>query len=229
MVPKSFQEEDTAEPLDLRATARSALRFERGFLRRRWAAYYALWGVTVLSYYLFPYLFDLTPFAQLPFGVQFAVDASLDVVLTFAALTASIRIWGLSERTFDLRIATEGRRPMTRPANLLRYLLVAVVLGGAIVLSTRSASAAYLIGDTVLAVLSIFLLRHLGRAFRPVPTEGWVAAGAYLIAAVSSYVSLILLRYPVGHLLAWGTAAVIWLGCAVYARFRTHDEPPEGS
>ena len=117
---------------------------------------------------------------------------------------------------------------MARPANLLRYLLVAAVLVGALVLSTRSASAAYLIGDTVLVVLSIFLLRHLGRAFRPVPTEGWVAAGAFLIAAASSYVSLILFGYPAGHLLAWGAAAAIWLGCAGYARFGTHDEPPEG-
>ena len=76
MVPESYLEEDTAEPLDLRAAARSALRFERGFLRRRWAVYYALWAVTVLSYYLFPPLFDLTPFAQLSPPVQFVVDAS---------------------------------------------------------------------------------------------------------------------------------------------------------
>jgi len=213
---------------DLRALARRFLAFERGFLRRQWAAYYAIWACAVTGYFLVPFLLSFTSFAALSATAHYLIFAGVDVVLTIAALIVSVLIWGHAERTFDVRSAVDGRPSLTSYRNLLRIAIILALVVGIVTVSTRSDLASYLLGDALLLVLSLFLLLHLRRAFRPIPVEGWLAVTAFVGAIAFSYGSLLLFDYPLGHEIAWFAAVVVWLGCAAYSRFGVPDEA-EGS
>jgi len=229
-VHEGFQlgEEGNPEDVNLRVTARKFLEFQRGFLRRRWALYYAIWACAVTAYFLVPFLLGFTQFATLPTAAQLLTIAGLDLVLTVVAVAVSVLLWGLAERTSEVRNATDGRPSLTGRRNLLRFAIVLAIVVGILEVSTRSTFAAFLLVDTVVVAVSLFLLLHLHRAFRPIPLEGWLAAAAFIAAAALSYVSLLLLDYPLGHEIAWSAAVVVWLGCAAYARFGVHDDS-EGS
>ena len=209
---------------DLRASARTFLEFERGYLRRRWAAYYALWAGTAAAYFVLAYLLSFTEFSALSSTAQLLTLWGLRFVLTIAALTVSVLIWGLAERTSALRVVTNGRSSLVGSLNLIRFAFVVTAIVAALLVSLRSSFASEIIGDTALLVLTLFLFLHLHRAFRPIPPEGWLAAFTFLAAGALSYISL-LLSYPVGHVTAWSVAVVVWLGCASYARFGAHDTP----
>lgn len=208
---------------DLRATARRALDFERPYLRRRWAAYYAVWATAAAAYFLVPFLLGFTRFATIPSDVQLLIFAGMDIVVSLAAVTVSVLIWGLAERTFALRSAVDGRTSFASSRNLIRFAIVVVITVAAVLISTRSDLATYLLVDTVLLVLSLLLLVHLHRAFRPVPPEGWLSSAAFIAAAAGSYASLALFDYPRGHEIAWSAAVLVWLACAAYARFGVRD------
>jgi hypothetical protein len=212
--------------VDLRATAREALRFQREFLRRKWATYYAAWAIAVAFYFVVPELLGFTPVANLPTGSQIFVVGGLIVATTLLAVIASFRLWGLVERSFDLRQATFGTRLGIGRENLLRFGIIIALLIGVIALATRWSFGAYLIVDSILVVVCIFLLRHLGRAFHPIPIEGKVAFATYLAAAGISYVALIVLNTPAVHFWVWSAAILVWGGCAGYARF--HGDPAGG-
>ena len=216
-------EDGNPDYADLRAAASKFLEFQRGFLRRRWAVYYAIWACAVTAYFLVPFLLAFTEFATLPLAAQLVALAGLDLVLTAVAVAVSVLLWGLAERTSDVRNATDGRPSLTGRRNLLRFVIVLAIVVGILAVSTRSTFAAFLLVDTVVVAVSLFLLLHLHRAFQPIPLEGWLAAAAFITAAAFSYVSLLLLDYPIGHELAWSAAVVVWLGCAAYARFGVHD------
>ena len=208
---------------DLRATARRFLEFQRGFLRRRWASYYAVWASAAAVYFLIPFILGFTRFNALPPSTQYLTFVALDVVFTIVAVAVSVRIWGLAERTSDVRSAADGRPSLTGRRNLLRFVIVLAVVVGALTVSTRSVFASFLLGDTALLVLALFLLLHLHRAFRPIPVEGWLAAYAFIFAAAFSYASLLLSNYALGHEIAWFAAVVAWLGCAAYSRYGLPD------
>lgn len=205
---------------DLHASAKEVLRFERKLLRTKWAVFYASWAVAVASYFVFPALLERTPLVTLASSTQILVEGGLIVVTTLAAVTISFFLWGLVERSFALRTATYGTMLRVGRKNLLRFAIIIALLIGVIALSTRWVFGALLIVDTILVVFSIFLLRHLGRAFQPIPVEGWVAWASYLTAAGISYVSLIILDLPIIHAWGWSGAILVWLGCAGYARVR---------
>jgi len=229
-VHEGFQlgEDGNPDYADLRVTARKFLEFQRGFLRRRWASYYAIWACAVTAYFLVPFLLGFTQFATLTLAAQLLTLAGLDLMLTVAAVAVSILLWGLAGRTSDVRSAADGRPSLTGRWNLLRFAIVVVLVVGVLAVSTRSGFASSLLVDTVLVALSLLLLFHLRRAFRPIPLEGWLAAAALIAAAAFSYVSLLLLDYPLGHEIAWSAAVGVWLGCAAYARFGVRDDS-EGS
>ena len=208
---------------DLRTTATRFLEFERGYLRRHWAAYYALWAGTAATYFVVPYLASFTSFSALNSDYQLVILWGLRFALTLVALTVSVLIWGLAERTSALRSAATGYSPLTRPRNLIRFAIVVALIVGAWAVSMRSSISSTVIGDTALLVLALFLFLHLHRAFRPIPFEGWLAATSFIGATFLSYVSLFLLDFPLGHEVAWSGAVVVWLGCAAFARFGTHD------
>lgn len=212
---------------DLRATARRALEFERGFLRQRWATYYAAWACAVIAYFVLPSILSLTRFAALSSSAQLLILAGIDLVLTATALSALVLLWGLARRANVLRSAVDPRWSLTGPRNLLRFTIVLALVAGALALSTRSAFDSYLFGDTTLLVLALLLLLHLHRAFHPVPPEGWLALGAFVAAVGLSFTSLLVFDSTLGHRVAWTAGALIWLGCAVYARFGVRD-PAEG-
>ena len=207
---------------DLRASARAFLAFERGYLRRRWAAYYALWAGVAAAYFDVAYLLSFTSFSTLPSTYQLLTLWGLRFVLTIAALTISVLIWGLAERTSALRVATDGRPSLLGPLNLIRFAIVATAVIAVALVSLRSSFVSDILGDTALLVLALFLFLHLHYAFRSIPPEGWLAAFAFIAAGAISYISL-LLGDPLGHVLAWSAAVVVWLGCATYARFGAHD------
>ena len=212
------------DPTDLRASARTFLEFERGYLRRRWAAYYALWAGTAAAYFVAAYVLSFTSFSALPSTTQLLTLWGLRFVLTIVALTVSVLIWGLAERTSALRVATSGHPSLVGPLNLIRFAIVVTVIIAALLVSLRSSFASDIIGDTALLVLTLFLFLHLHYAFRPIPPEGWLAASAFISAGVLAYISL-LLGYPLGHVIVWSAAVVVWSGCAAYARFGAHDVP----
>jgi len=218
------REKPGGDTWDLRASARTFLEFERGYLRRRWAAYYALWAGTAAAYFVVAYLLSFTEFSALSSTAQLLALWGLRFVLTIAALTVSVLIWGLAERTSALRVVTNGRSSLVGPLNLIRFALVVTAIVAALLVSLRSSFASDIIGDTALLVLTLFLFLHLHRAFRPIPPEGWLAAFTFLAAGSLSYISL-LLSYPLGHVTAWSVAVVVWLGCASYARFGANDGP----
>jgi len=218
-------DEGNPDDVDLRVTARKFLEFQRGFLRRQWASYYAIWACAVTAYFLLPSLLGFTQFATLSTAARLLTLAGLDLMLTVEAVAISLLLWGLAERTSDVRSAADGSPTLTSRRNLLRFAIVVAIVVGILAVSTRSSFASFLLVDTVLVALSLLLLFHLHRAFRPVPLEGWLAAAAFIAAAVSSYVSLLLLDYPLGHEIAWSTAVVVWLGCAAYGRFAVHKDP----
>ena len=220
-----LEAEKDSDSADLRATARRFLEFQRGFLRQRWASYYALWASAVTSYFVLPLLLGFTLFSALSFGTRFLIFAGLDLVLTIAALTVTLLVWGHAERTSRVRSATNGRPSLTGRRNLLRFAIAAAIVVGVLAVSTRSAFVAPLLVDTILLVLSLLLLLHLHRAFRPIPLEGWLAAAAFLAAAAVSYGSLLLFASALGHEIAWSVAIVVWFGCAAYARFGVHEDP----
>jgi len=229
MSKESFvhEKEDSARS-DLRDSARQFLEFQRGFLRRRWASYYAIWASAVTGYFLVPFLLGLTGFASLPLAIRLLTFAGIDLVLTGTALAVTVLLWGLATRTSDVRDAAGGRRSLTGSRNLVRFAITLAVVVGAVAVSTRSEFASFLVGDTSLLILSFLLLLHLRRAFQPIPFEGWLAASSYITAAAFSYVSLLLLDFPLGHEIAWSAAAVVWFGCAAFARFGVR-ESVEGS
>ena len=208
---------------DLRATAREFLEFQRGFLRRRWAPYYSIWACAVTAYFLVPFVLGFTPFSTWPQWARLATLAGVDLVLTATALAITVLLWGLAARTSEVRDAAEGRLSLTGTRNLIRFAIVLAFVAGSIAISTRSDFASLLVGDTSLLVLSLFLILHLRRAFQPIPFEGWLAAASFIGAAALSYVSLLLLDYPFGHVVAWSAAIVVWLGCAAFARFGARD------
>ena len=220
MYPESYLgEEKDSEYTDLRATARRFLDFQRGYLRRRWALYYAVWATAVAGYFLVPFLLDSTRFSALPSVDQYLTLGGIDLALTIAGVAVSVRSWGLADRTSEVRSATEGLPSFTGTRNLVRLAIVLTIVIIALAISTRSVFAAYLLGDSVLLVLSLLLILHLHRAFRPIPVEGWVAIAAFVLASAVSYTSLLLLDSPLGHEIAWAAAVVVWFGCAAYARF----------
>jgi len=208
---------------DLRDTAREFLEFQRGFLRQRWAPYYAIWACATTAYFIVPLLLGFTPFSTWPLAARLATLAGADLLLTATALAVTVLLWGLAARTSEVRNAAEGRLLLTSTRNLIRFAIVLAVVVGAIAVSTRSNFASYLVGDTGLLILSLFLLLHLRRAFQPVPFEGWLAAATIIGAAALSYVSLLFLDYPLGHEVAWSAAIVVWLCCATFARFGARD------
>lgn len=212
---------DSGHP-DLRTTARRALEFQRGYLRWRWATYYAVWACAVAAYILVPFLLGFTGFSTLPYTSQILALATLDFVVTIAAVAESVLVWGLAERTFALRNATDRRSSLVGPRNLIRFAIVLAIVVAAFAISTRSNFATSVLVDTVLLVLALLLFLHLHRAFRPIPLEGWLAAGAFITAAALSYVALFLFGYTLGHEIAWSAAVVVWFGCAAYARFGAH-------
>jgi hypothetical protein len=221
-------EEGNPEDVDLRVTARRFLEFQRGFLRRRWAPYYAIWACAVTAYFLVPFLLGFTQFATSPTPVRLLTLTGLDLLLTVAAVAISLLLWGLAERTSNVRSAADGRPTLTSRRNLLRFAIVVAIVVGILAVSTRSSFASSLLVDTVIVALSLLLLFHLHRAFRRIPPEGWLAASAFIAAAAFSFVSLLLLDYPLGHEVGWSAAVVVWLGCAAYARFAVRDDS-EGS
>lgn len=208
-----------SDQTDLRTTARRALEFQRGYLRRRWATYYAVWACAVVAYFLLPFLLSFTGFSTLPGASQILILATIDFVVSIAAVFESVLTWGLAERTFALRSATDGRLSLVGPRNLIRFVIVLAVIIAAFAISTRSNFATYVLVDTVLLVLALLLLLHLHRAFRPIPPEGWLAAGTFIAAAALSYLSLFLFDSTFAHEIAWSAAVVVWFGCAAYARF----------
>ena len=224
--PRVGAEEDSV-PTDLRATARRFLEFQRGFLRQRWASYYALWATAVTSYFLLPLLLGFTRFSALLSSTRFLIFAALDLLLTIAALTVTLLAWGHAERISRVRSAAEGRPSLTGGRNLLRFAIVVAVVVGVLAVSTRSAFVTPLLVDSILLVLALLLLLHLRRAFRPIPLEGLLAAAAFLVAAAISYGSLLLFASARGHEIAWSTAIAVWFGCAAYARFGVHENPGE--
>jgi len=203
----------------LRATAHEFLEFQRGFLRQRWASYYAIWAGAVVAFFLVPVFLGFTSFSTMPLTARLATLAGIDLVLTATALAVTVLLWGLAARTSEIRDAASGRLSLTSTRNLVRFAIVLAIVVGSIAISTRSSFASILVADTSLVVLSLFLLLHLRRAFRPIPFEGWLAATAFISAAAVSYVSLLLLDYPLGHLVGWSAAIVVWLGCAAFCRF----------
>lgn len=209
---------------DLRATARRALEFQRGYLRRRWATYYAVWALAVTTYFVIPFLLDFTGFSTLSATARLLALAGLDVVLTIAAVSVSVLIWGLAGRTSALRSAVDGRPSLVGPRNLIRFAIVLSIVVAAVAISTRSTLASFVLGDTVLLVLALLLILHLHRAFRPIPLEGWLAVAAFIAAVGLSYVSLFLFDDVLGHEIAWCAAVVVWFGCAAYARFGAPDD-----
>jgi len=211
---------------ELRATARTFLEFERGYLRRRWAAYYGLWAGAAAAYFVAAYLLSFTSFSAWSSFTQLLTLWGLRFVLTIAALTMSVLIWGLAERTSALRVATNGHPSVMGPLNLVRFAIVLTVVVAALLVSLRSSFASDIIGDSALLVLTLFLFLHLHYAFRPIPPEGWLAGLTFIAAGTLSYVSL-LLSYPLGHVIVWSAAVVVWLGCAAYARFGGRDAPED--
>jgi len=207
---------------DLRATAREFLDFERGYLRHRWAAYYALWASTAAAYFVIQYLLDLTSFSALLTTVQQGTLWGLRFATSLVAVTVSVQIWRLAERTSTVRAATNGHPSLVIPWNLIRIAIVVTGLVAALLISLRSSFASDIIGITALLVLTLFLFLHLHYAFRPIPPEGWLAASAFVAASALSYTSL-LLSYPLGLVIVWSAAVIVWLGCAAYARFGTRD------
>ena len=207
---------------DLRATARNFLEFERGYLRHRWAAYYALWASTAATYFVIQYFLDFTSFSALPTTAQLVTLWGLRFATTLVAITVSVRVWRLAERTSAVRAATNGRASLVVPWNLIRIAIVVTGLTAALLISLRSSSASDIVGDTALLVLTLFLFLHLHYAFRPIPPEGWLAASAFIAAGALSFVFL-LEGDPQGHVFAWTAAVVVWFGCALYARFGVFD------
>ena len=206
-------------PDELRESARRTLQFGRGVLRRRWAAYYSVWGLAVTCYFLLP---DLLGGTSIPFVTPLegtALFVGLLLGVTLGALTVSLVVFGLAERTFTLRLATYRSNPFRSRDRALRYAIVAALVLGVVILSTRSGFAALLAVDTILVVLTLFLTRHLGRAFHPVPIEGWLASCSFFVAAAVSFVSLLAFRSETAHLWAWLGGILVWFGCAAYARF----------
>ena len=211
---------DTPTSLEeLRQSAQLTLRFGRGLLRHRWASYYAAWALAVTCYFLVPGFLSGASFAHAYPNEGTVLLVGLLLVVTLGAFTVSYVVFGISERTFDLRRATYGSTSFLARERIFRYTLVAALVIGVVLLSTKSSFAAVLTVDTILVVLSLFLIRHLGRAFHPIPVEGWVAAGAFLIAAGISYASLLVFGSETGHLWGWSGAILVWFGSAVYARF----------
>ena len=209
----------TTSPEELRQSAELTLRFGRGLLRNRWAYYYAAWALAVTCYFLVPKVLggiSLTWSSPVEGTVLFV---GLLIAVTLGALTVSYVTWGLAERTFNLHRATYGSKSIAGRETIFRYAIVAAVVIGVVILAAKSTYAALLAVDTILVVLSMFLTRHLGRAFHPIPIEGCVATGSFLIAAGTSYVSLVVFGTETGHTWAWFGAVLVWFGCAAYARF----------
>ena len=213
---------EESDSTDLRATARKFLEFERGYLRHRWAVYYALWASTAASYFVLQYLLDFTSFSALSTSVQLVILWGLRFATSLVAVTVSVRIWRLAERTSTLRVAIDGHPSRTVPWNLIRTAIVVTGLTAALLVSLRSSFAADIIGDTALLVLTLFLFLHLHYAFHPIPPEGWLAASAFIAAGALSFLFL-LLGDPLGHVFAWSAAVVVWFGCAGYALFGAPD------
>ena len=211
--------DDTIAPDELRESARRTLQFGRGVLRRRWAAYYAVWGLAVTCYFLLPVWLGGTSVPLLPPLEGTVLFVALLLGVTLGALTVSLVVYGLAERTFTLRLATYRSNPFRSRERAFRYAVVAALVLGVVFLSTRSGFAALLAVDTILVVLTLFLTRHLGRAFRPIPIEGWAAASSFFVAAAASCVSLLAFRSEAAHTWAWLGGILVWFGCAAYARF----------
>jgi len=209
----------TIAPDELRESARRTLQFGRGVLRRRWAAYYAAWGLAVTCYFLLP---DLLGGPSIPLVTPLegtALFVGLLLGVTLGALTVSLVVFGLAERTFALRLATYRSNPFRSRDRVFRYAIVAALVLGVVILSTRSTFAALLAVDATLVVLTLFLIRHLGRAFHPVPIEGWAASTSFFLAAAASCVSLLAFGSETAHMWAWLGGILVWFGCAAYARF----------
>jgi len=225
-----MQEGSFSEPMkefyssDLRATARKFLEFERGYLRHRWAAYYALWASTAAADFVLQYFLDFTSFAALSTTIQLFVLWGLRFATSIAAITVSVQVWRLAKGTSVLRFVTNGRPAILGHWNLIRLAIVVTILIAALLVSLRSSFASDIIGDTALLVLTLFLFWHLHYAFRPIPPEGWLAASAFVAAGAFSFIFL-LLGDPLGHVVAWTAAVVVWLGCAAYAQFGVFDDP----
>ena len=207
---------------DLRATAQRFLEFQRGYLRHRWAVYYALWASTAAADFVLQYFLDFTSFSALSTTIQLLVLWGLRFATSIVAITVSVQIWRLAKGTSVLRIVTHGRPTILGYWNLLRLAIVITILIAALLVSLRSSFAADIIGDTALLVLTLFLFLHLHYAFRPIPPEGWLAASAFIAAGALSFVFL-LLGDPLGHVFAWTAAVVVWFACAAYARFGAFD------
>ena len=206
-------------PDELRESARRTLQFGRGVLRRRWAAYYAVWGLAVACYFLLPVWLGGTSVPLLSPLEGTVLFVGLLLGVTLGALTVSLVVFGLAERTFTLRLATYRSNPFRSRDRVFRYAIVAALVLGVVILSTRSSFAALLAVDTILVVLTLFLIRHLGRAFHPVPIEGWVASATFFLAAAASCVSLLAFGSETAHMWAWLGGILVWFGCAAYARF----------
>ena len=213
---------EEANSADLRVTARKFLEFQRGYLRHRWALYYALWASTAAADFVLQYFLDFTSFSALSTTIQLLVLWGLRFATSIVAITVSIQIWRLAKGTSVLRVATNGRSAIWGHWNLIRLGIVVTVLIAALLVSLRSSFAADIIGDTALLVLTLFLFLHLHYAFRPIPPEGWLAASAFIAAGALSFVFL-LQGDPLGHVFAWTAAVVVWFGCGAYARFGAFD------
>lgn len=210
---------EPAETVDLRASARRTLDFERTYLRRRWASYYAVWAVAFAVFLGAPY-FAWGPVSSAvgTFGALLTFSL-LDLAAVALAVPVCRTLILRGDRTHDLRGAMAGWRSDARAETLFRVLLVGLAIVGLGIGARVFGLTSF--WTTVIPVFAflLFTYHNLARTFRPIPIEGWVAIASMLTA------DLITIFAPVSApgadltVLAWSVAICIWAGCAGFARY----------
>jgi len=207
------------EPADLRSSALRTLDFERTYLRRRWAAYYAVWSVALLILLGGPHFAYSAIASRVGTFGAYLTFTVVDVATIGFAVPVAVWVVRRGDRTFDLRGALVGRTSALRGEMLLRVGIVAAAVAGLV-------AGAFLFGlaslwTTVIPLFAFAFLtyRHLACSFRPIPPEGWAAVAAVVAANLVTLLSPAVPPYSGLPTLAWVAAIGIWAVCAGLAWF----------
>lgn len=215
------------EPADLRSSARRALDFERVYLRRRWAAYYAAWALAFVMFLAVPHLAGSAIAAAVGTLGALLMFAALDVAAIVLAVPISAVIAHRGDRTYELRGALVGGGAAASAETLLRVVIIAIavvgLLTGAILFGLASVW-------TIVVPVFVFIFltyRNLARSFRPIPAEGWAAVASFLVANTLTLVGPWSALLAGLAILAWGIAFGIWAVCAGFAWYAFAPVPEE--
>jgi len=214
------------ETVDLRSSARRTLAFERAYLRRRWAAYYAAWALAFLIFLGIPFYGGAAVRAAVGTLGEFLLFAALDVAAIALAVPISVAMVRRGDRTYDLRGAVTGRSGAGTEA-FLRVVIIAIAVVGLLLGSLLFGIGSVWTTVAPVFVFIFFTYRSLARSLRPIPAEGWAAVASFF-AANTLTLLIPWYRWSAGIVvLAWSVTLGIWAVCAGVAWFVLAPAPEE--